>query len=140
MRRQFIQRVLIALGVGWFVACATVESPTSADRHVEISPADAALFWNEVQRRVPAWFQSGGIAPPRLPSAETVYAKVRFLEVPHELLETCTFDDDTLEIRIGDDKWDSGCVPHELGHAALWLVHHPCWNNFEHPNEHPSRC
>lgn len=139
MDQHSIRRFIVALFVSAGVACTAVGPSTPAHR-VEISAADAALYWREVERRVPAWFRSGGATPPRLPSAEAVYSRVKFIEVPHELLETCTFNGDTLEIRIGDDKWDSGCVPHELGHAALWVVQHPCWSRFEHPNEHPQRC
>ena len=67
-------------------------------------------------------------------------SRVRFVEVPRENLPTCTFNNNTFEIRVGDDKWDSGCVPHELGHAVLWVLGHPCWDNFEHPNQTPTRC
>jgi len=139
MDQHSIRRFIVVLSVSSGITCAAL-GPTSPSHRVEITDADAALYWREVQRRVPAWFQGGGVAPPHLPPAEAVYSRVKFIEVPQELLETCTFDGDTLEIRIGDDKWDSGCVPHELGHAALWVLKHPCWSRFEHPNEHPNRC
>ena len=140
MYQHHSRRFLIALFVSSVVACASVEAPTAPTRNVEISAAEAAVYWREVERRVPAWFRTAGVEAPSLPSQEAVYSTVRFVEVPHEYLATCTFNANTLEIRIGDDKWDSGCVPHELGHAALWLATHPCWSKFEHPNENPRHC
>lgn len=140
MYQQQLRRFSMAWIVFSVVGCAALDGPTGPTRNVEISAADEALYWREVQRRVPAWFRNGGLEAPSLPSAEAVYSSVTFIEVPHEFLATCTFNGNNLEIRIGDDKWDSGCVPHELGHAALKLLAHPCWNNFEHPNEDPNRC
>ena len=139
MYQQQIHRYGMALIVASFAACAAL-APTPPTRTVEISVADEAHYWREVQRRVPAWFRSGGVEAPNLPSAEAVYSIVTFIEVPHEFLATCSFNGNNLEIRIGDDKWDSGCVPHELGHAALRLLEHPCWKEFEHPYEDPNRC
>ncbi len=111
-----------------------------ARRRVQLSPELASLYWSETQRRTSAWFENGGVEPPELPPSETVYSKVAFFEVPREDLATCTFDNGDLEIEVGDDKWQDGCVPHELGHAALWLIGHLCWDEFEHPGERPDRC
>lgn len=139
MDQRSIRYYLIALFVSPVVGCTALDA-TPPTQDVDITADDAALYWREVERRVPGWFENGGVAPPQLPSADAVYSKVKFIEVPHEFLETCTFNGNTLEIRIGDDKWNSGCVPHELGHAVLWLLHHPCWDDFEHPNEDPKHC
>jgi len=121
-------------------ACGALEGPSTPTREVQLSTADESLYWVEVERRISTWFRNGGVPAPTLLPAETVYTKVHFLEVPHENLETCTFSKSTLDIRVGDDKWDGGCVPHELGHAVLWLLHNPCWDKFEHPNERPDQC
>ena len=137
---HFIRVVAIAVLASPLAGCESLSGPTATSRDVQLSAAQQNLYWNEVQRRVPAWFQQGGVEAPRLPSAESVYSAVQFVEVPNEMMSTCTFNKNTLEIRIGDDKWHSGCVPHELGHAVLSMIDHPCWNNFEHPNEVASRC
>jgi hypothetical protein len=70
---------------------------------------------------------------------KTIRSRVEFQEVPVAYLSTCTFTRATFVIRIGDDKWGSGCVPHELGHAACEALGMPdgC-QTFEHPN--PERC
>ena len=136
---QRLRRFALILSLFSAFACAALEGPTP-NRQVQLSDADASLYWREVQRRVPTWFETGGVEAPALPSSQSVYSRVRFVEIPHEFLETCTFNSKTLEIQIGDDKWNSGCVPHELGHAVLWLLRHPCWGDFEHPNEDPRRC
>ena len=69
---------------------------------------------------------------PELPDREVIRSWVRFEEVSATKLDTCTFSLSGL-ISIGDDKWASGCVPHELGHAACAYLGGPsACPDFEH--------
>ena len=140
MRRQRWGRFALVVGAAQLFSCTMAAGPSPPGSAVVLSAADQSLYWREVERRVPTWFRNDGVAPPTLPTADTVYSRVRFLEVPASELETCTFDSRTLLIRVGDDKWHGGCVAHELGHATLYLIGSECWDNFEHPNESPRRC
>ena len=88
-------------------------------------------YWLEVERRVPLWFGRMGIPAPGLPPAVEVFARARICEFPATPGTTCYFDPPD-KIFIGSDKWDSGCVPHELGHMALHLIGSPYWKDFEH--------
>lgn len=110
--------------------------PSAPERVVAIPEAEFAAYWGSLERRADIWF---GYDIELLPGVE-VLAAVTVVEVPHEYIETCAFDSRRRKIRIGDDKWESGCVPHELGHAALFLMGHPCWDGFEHPGETPEKC
>lgn len=38
-------------------------------------------------------------------------------------------------IRIPADKWESGCVPHEILHTVLYYYDHPCRSDIEHPGD-----
>ncbi len=90
---------------------------------IELTDMDWKSYWSQLERRWPACW-------PELPLMNDVRARVEFFEVPHEQLETCTYG--AWRIRIGDDKWDSGCVPHELGHAACHLLDVQICVDFEH--------
>ena len=103
-------------------------------KDIVLSEAEFGVHWQQLERRWPAWFKAIGHAIPTMPAMGDVHRAVRFLEVPHEFLETCTFSRARQEIRIGDDKWKSGCVAHEIGHASLALIGHPCWDDWEHPD------
>ena len=75
------------------------------------------------------------VTPPQLPPQEEVYDAVTFLEIEaSSRFPTCTYRGSEKAIRIGDDKWGSGCVPHEIGHAACDLLGLAICEDFEHPN------
>lgn len=57
-----------------------------------------------------------------------------FFEFPITENTTCYFRKPK-DIFIGHDKWQSGCVAHEIGHAVLYTLKHPCWGEFEHELE-----
>ena len=113
------------------------------EKPITVTREEFALYWVELERRWPAFFESQCVVPPPLPPMWEVFNKVTFLEVvADEKFVTCTYTRNGYEIRIGDDKWGSGCVPHEIGHAACHVLGNKfksvCFN-FEHP-EYISQC
>jgi len=106
---------------------------------VEVSREDFAEYWRQLERRWPVFFNSKCVEMRGLPSMDDVHDMVTFIEVPKEYLETCTYRKGSNEIRIGDDKWTSGCVAHEIGHAVCDLLGLKECREFEHPN-YKSRC
>ena len=107
---------------------------SNGDRDVEVSVDEQskAAYYSQLERRVQTFFVSQGLPVPSLPSQVELYSKTRFFEFQSTPDTTCYFHRPD-HLRIGDDKWASGCVPHELGHMALFMIGHPCWNDFEHP-------
>ncbi len=112
--------------------------PTAPETLVELTHAQWLDYWGQLEHRWPAFFASQCVKAPDLPLMNDVRERVKFLEVPSEWLETCTYRL-TGEIRIGDDMWDSGCVPHEMGHAACHLLRVKICFEFEHPG-YRSQC
>lgn len=126
---------LIAVSLLPLLEGCGLEGPMSSRaKDIVLSEAEFGVHWQQLERRWPAWFKSIGHAIPTMPAMGDVHQAVRFLEVSREFLETCTFFRKSREIHIGDDKWQSGCVAHEIGHASLALIGHPCWDDWEHPN------
>lgn len=120
----------------WGMGCSTPGGPTE-----EVTVTDEAFagHWAQLERRSPLWFTSIGVPVPALPPASEVRARVHFVELESSPDTTCYFDPRGWTIKVGADRWASGCVPHELGHAALHLINHPCASYFEHPAD-TSRC
>lgn len=113
---------------------------STPETRVELSEEVFNEYWRQLERRWPAYFTNLCRPVPVLPESTVIRARVHFLEVPHERLATCTYRKRTNEIRIGDDKWQSGCVPHELGHAVCdYLRQPPGCDTFEHSDAR-SRC
>ena len=108
-------------------------SPSIVSINVDVSVEDFIEYWTQLIRRWPIYFDSQCLPTPELPSRDDVHSRVRFEEVSSAVLATCTFTKSTWVIKIGDDKWASGCVPHELGHAACQFLAQPdgC-EDFEH--------
>ena len=106
--------------------------PSVLETPVELTDAQWEGYWSQLERRWPVFFESQCVEVPGLPLMNDVRQVVRFVEVPHEQLETCTYSRKNRKIRIGDDKWESGCVPHELGHAACHLLDVEVCVDFEH--------
>lgn len=105
-------------------------APTQTE--VQLSGIDRTAYWLQLERRLPAFFYSEGLPLPSLPSSKAFYAKARFFEFMSTDDSTCYFSEPD-SIKVGNDKWASGCVPHEMGHMVLYMIGHPCWRNFEHP-------
>jgi len=112
------------------------ELPGVTTPRVEVHLTDTEFneYWRQLERRWPVWYESR-CAPSWEPLAgkELVREKLRFFEVPTAFLSTCTYG--ARKANIGDDKWDSGCVPHEIGHAVCDIVFdRATWcTDFEHP-------
>ena len=115
-----------------FCLASCLNSPTRPIHVTRGVPCE--VYYKDLERRWVAWFKQQGKAPPEMPSASEVCASVSFEEADSSRLKTCIFVAPD-RIIVGDDKWDSGCVPHELGHAALFMLGNECWNEFEHPGE-----
>jgi hypothetical protein len=102
---------------------------------VQLSQEQKDNYWSQLSRRIPAWFREVQVvAPSALPEPHEVYSRVRIVEFPSTPGSTCYFDPPS-RIEIGDDKWLTDCVAHELGHATLYFAGHPCWGEFEHQDE-----
>lgn len=98
-------------------------------------------YWRQLERRLPAWTEAHGFvgADEALARRDEVRTTMVLVERDPADLATCSFRPPNL-VQVGSDKWDSGCVPHELGHFALWLIHFEGWCNFEHHEEDWKRC
>ena len=94
-------------------------------------------YWSQVGPRMNRWFDGND---PELPTMNELRESVLVIEVPVGEINTCDFQAAKMLIRIQADRWESGCVAHEFGHAALWMIDHDCWNEFEHPNENYLEC
>lgn len=139
LRLAAMRTLALGLAIAAMSGCQLPGSSTP-ETPIELSAEAKAEYWRQFERRVGVWFKGN---PPPLPSADEVFARVHFVEVPHAYLSTCTFSPGSFQIRIGDDKWQSGCVAHEIGHAALRMIGHPCSSIFEHQgggNPAPDRC
>ncbi len=132
---------LLALALSWTTGAAcgfSPASPTGASptggHEVQIDDGRAAEYWAQFERRLPLWFEKISVPVPGVPHRDEVMAEARFVEIDMGDAETCWYDPpDRLEIRI--DMWESGCVPHEIGHLALRMAGHPCWADWEHETE-----
>ena len=112
----------------------------SEERIVIVTRQEFGVYWSQLERRWPAFFLSRCVTPPELPKMDDVFNMVTFIEVEASShFPTCTYRKSSKEIRIGDDKWASGCVPHEIGHAACDLLDIGVCEDFEHP-DYPSKC
>ncbi len=107
---------------------------------VTITRGQFAVYWAELEQRWPVFFESQCVAPPSLPPMDDVFNMVTFIEVTAgEHFPTCSYRKRSNEIRIGDDKWMSGCVAHEIGHAVCDYLDIDMCYDFEHP-EYQSKC
>lgn len=104
---------------------------------VHLSEEQRKDHWRQLEVRSPIWFRRFGLPVPVLPPAEEVWQRIRIVEFAAVQNDgtSCYFDPDTWTIKIGSDKWASGCVAHELGHAALRGINHPCKSTYEHDYE-----
>ena len=110
------------------------------ERPVVVTRTEFGVYWAELERRWPEFFHKQCVTPPALPSMDDVFDMVTFLEVEtNSHFPTCTYRLSSNEIRIGSDKWGSGCVAHEIGHAACDLLGLEVCRDFEHP-EYESKC
>jgi len=117
------------------------------------------VWWEEIYRqadvRESAWFCGASredgrqyyrpgvqcAADPGLPSLEVLRARIEPLieEAPWGQTCTCSHgggESGTSKIRIPSDKWDSGCVPHEMLHAAMYHLRHLCKSDIEHDDHY----
>lgn len=102
---------------------------------VEVTNEQFHAHFIEFQSRYLVWQTSWGLPSSyTLPDEGSVYRRNRIVEFRSTEDTTCYFTTPDL-IQIGDDKWESGCVAHEIGHAALYMINHPCWGEFEHDFE-----
>lgn len=115
------------------------DSPTSGTTAavVHVEPGTFDFYFSESEKRANLWFCGERVpgkscnAMPDLPAPSAVLGRVRFVEEA-PLGQTCYYDTATNTIAVPSDKWDSGCVPHEVLHAALDMIHNRCWREIEH--------
>ena len=70
-----------------------------------------------------------------LPEQEKLYDAIEgFYEFPADEHPTCYYRPSKRSIHIGEGRWQSGCVPHEMGHAACYIFFDaaPFCKEFEH--------
>ena len=126
--------------IGFFgciiVSCLAACSSSCDSRkteQVEISKDQFNEWYRDFQIRFLLWERQWQIPHYETPFVGP-YDKLHFFEFRSTETSTCYFKEPDI-IQIGDDKWQSGCVPHEIGHAVLYLIGHPCWGEFEHEAE-----
>ena len=128
--------------MGMLTGCSVMNDVLGAstpEKDVTVSLEDFTEHWRQLERRWPVFFAAQCVDMEPLPNMLDIRDRVKFVEVPKEYLATCTYRRSNKEIRIGDDKWTSGCVAHELGHAACHYLDRDDCFDFEHPN-YRSRC
>lgn len=113
-------------------------SPSAIETPYEMSDETRAEFWRQAEHRVYVWFQGN---PPELPPSGDVWAATRWVLVPPGSLDppTCDFSPGSFRVRVQTDVV-GGCEAHELLHAALRMVEHPCSSIVEHEVPAPARC
>ena len=130
MQRLALVMLLLALG------CLRL----GPEHPVVVTREAFSVYWAELEQRWPRFFEQQCVFPPMLPAEAAIFNMVSFIEVEaSDRFPTCTYRSRSNEIRIGDDKWGSGCVAHELGHAACDYLQSSRCKDFEHPN-YRSRC
>lgn len=115
------------------------DSPTGASMSTSasVTPDGFDSYFSEAEKRENLWFCGERVpgrtceANPGLPAMADVMNQVRFVEEAPEG-QTCYYDHDTRIITVPADKWNSGCVPHELLHASLDMIGNGCWRDVEH--------
>lgn len=119
------------------VAATTCNGPVGPSEQVELMPEELETYWGELEARNARWWPSIGLPVPELPPAQEVLRRVKFYSFPAVQGDgtSCYFNPGDWSIEIGSDKWASGCVPHELGHAALRVAGHPCKSYWEHEKD-----
>lgn len=109
------------------------------DVHLTREEFDA--YYEQLEIRWPRFFSAVCVSPPsQLPSGEELYNFMSFKEIPDDAHESCYYSVNRNTAVIGAGRWESGCVPHEIGHAACDLLGWDSWcREFEHPS-YPSQC
>lgn len=110
---------------------------------VELSDSDWQRWYHELDVRSSFFFcgvrrpgRNCGLEPELLPLA-SLRSFIIFEEVPSAA--TCYHRPGKRSlITVPADKWESGCVPHELAHAWLHRIGHPCAEVFEHYHDDDS--
>ena len=117
--------------------CDILPSVVVVGRPIVLTDDQWTDYLRQLQPRMDRWFLG---SPPALPSLDELRRRVEIVEVDVGDIATCDFQREHARIRIRVDHWGSGCVPHEFGHALLWMIDHECWRDFEHPRKTPSTC
>lgn len=129
-----IPLLALALTGSLGLSCAVSPASPTGGQEVRLDAQRAALYWAQFEQRLPRWFKEIDVPVPQVPSRDIVLTQARFIEIALGEADTCWFDPpNRLEIRT--DLWESGCVPHEIGHLALKMAGHPCWGEWEHGDE-----
>lgn len=115
-------------------ACFLSTHPYDENYPVEVSNESYAEYYLQFQGRFLLWEASLGLPDYAIPVSSGVQNAYNWYEFRGDTNSTCYFREPT-SIYIGHDKWESGCVPHELGHAVLYTLGHKCWGEFEHEDE-----
>ena len=87
------------------------------------SSVDAALYWPDAEYRIGEWFSWNE-------HCATNYIKPS-VTIVEGSPETCTYNGPNNRITI-NPIYTSGCMAHELGHAALEQAGNKCWREYEH--------
>jgi hypothetical protein len=115
-------------------ACLSPTRPYDENYKVEVSDEAYSEYYRQFQGRFLLWEEAWGVQHVEIPGVLGVQTQYNFYEFRGSEDSTCYFRRPA-SIYIGHDKWSSGCVPHEIGHAVLYTIGHPCWREFEHEEE-----
>ena len=141
--------LLFALG-----AC-DLTGPSIPQTNVERDDAWWEAQYEQADMRMSAWFcgtdkadgqryRKKGIqceADPGMPPLDVLRKRIVALKEQDPQGQTCTCNHTdgpggSSTIMIPADKWDSGCVPHELLHASLYHMRHRCKSLIEHDDHY----
>ena len=143
-KRPWWKRVLAWLGPFVLTACQLpgIDTPETL---VVLTEDEFNEYWRQLERRWPAFYDSNCVEDyPSLPDREDARRDFAFVEVDPRFLSTCRYGGRTAHgytSRIGADKWQSGCVPHEMAHSVCHYIGNPrVCREFEHKGVYKSRC
>lgn len=138
---------LVKASIGFFgatiifslLSCSSLTRQYEDEYPVEITYEQFTEYYRQFQSRFLLWQEAWGLPTTEelaitIPGEQELYRRLDFYEFPSTANSTCYFREPS-KLLIGDDKWESGCVPHEIGHAVLYITNHPCWGEFEHEEE-----
>lgn len=136
-------RAALAVVLVCALASCTV-SPVGTGTVVALDDAEWRAHYHELDVRASLFFcgvrlpgRNCELEPELLP-LDSLRSLVVFEETTFG--KTCYHSPDSYLITIPAGLWTSGCVPHELGHAWLHRIGHPCASVFEHEPTTAEEC